>query len=74
MTGPPYIRFYAGHPIHGPGNMRIGALCIIDDSPRTFTPDDEHKLRTLAALVQRELWAPPTEGQRASRRQLSTEI
>lgn len=56
VTGPPFIRFYAGHPIYGPGGMRIGALCIIDDSPRSFSIADEHKLRTLAALVQLEIW------------------
>jgi GAF domain-containing protein len=60
VTGPPFIRFYAGHPIHGPGDMRIGALCIIDDNPRTFTASDAHKLRTLAALIQVEIWAPST--------------
>ncbi|KQO00972.1 hypothetical protein ASF21_11875 [Arthrobacter sp. Leaf234] len=60
VTGPPFIRFYAGHPVHGRGGMRIGALCIIDDAPRSFSPADEHKLRTLAALVQLEIWGPHT--------------
>jgi GAF domain-containing protein len=58
VTGPPFIRFYAGHPIQGPGGMLIGALCIIDDAPRSFSTADEHKLRTLAALVQLEIWVP----------------
>lgn len=58
VTGPPFIRFYAGHPIEGPGGMRIGTLCMIDDSPRSFSPSDEHKLRTLAALVQLAIWSP----------------
>jgi GAF domain-containing protein len=55
VTGEPHIRFYAGHPIQGPGGYRIGALCILDDTPRHFTPGDERKLRTLAALVHLEL-------------------
>jgi GAF domain-containing protein len=58
VTGPPFIRFYAGHPIQGAGDMRIGALCIIDNKPRDFSAGDERKLRTLAALVQLEIWAP----------------
>lgn len=58
VTGPPFIRFYAGHPIQGPGDIRIGALCIVDDRPRGFSDGDERKLRTLAALVQLEIWAP----------------
>jgi GAF domain-containing protein len=55
VVGEPHIRFYAGHPIQGPGGYRIGALCILDDKPRQFTTGDERKLRTLAALVHLEL-------------------
>jgi GAF domain-containing protein len=55
VVGPPYIRFYAGHPVFGPGGSRIGALCIVDDQPRHLSSKDEHKLRTLAALVQLEI-------------------
>lgn len=60
VRGEPHIRFYAGHPIQGPGNMRVGSLCIIDDNPRAFDAGDERKLRTLAALVQLEIWTPET--------------
>ena len=59
VTGHPHVRFYAGHPITGPGGQRIGALCILDDKPRTFTSSDERKLRTIAALVQLEIWVRP---------------
>lgn len=59
VTGGPRIRFYAGHPIQGSGGYRIGALCVLDDKPRHFTPGDERKLRTLAALAQLELWPYP---------------
>ncbi len=62
VLGEPHIRFYAGHPVTGPGGHRIGALCIIDDEPRCFTQEDETKLRTLAALVQLEISAPRRAG------------
>lgn len=55
VVGPPYFRFYAGHPILGPGGSRIGALCIVDDRPRSLSHAEEHKLRMLAALVQLEI-------------------
>ncbi len=51
----PRIRFYAGHPLTGPGGWRIGSLCIIDDKPREFTMEDHLVLRLLTAEAQREL-------------------
>ena len=53
----PHIRFYAGHPLTGPGGWRIGSLCIIDDKPRHFSVGDKLKLRLLAVRAQREIEA-----------------
>ncbi|MHA7261594.1 GAF domain-containing protein [Arthrobacter sp. TMN-37] len=55
VQGEPHIRFYAGHPLTGPGGWRIGTLCIIDDKPRTFSDADADDLKALAALVQQEI-------------------
>lgn len=60
VVGAPRIRFYAGHPINGPGGHRIGVLCLLDDTPHTFSSSDRRKLRTLAALVQLEMVPPRT--------------
>ncbi len=55
VTGEPHIRFYAGHPVHGPGGHRIGTLCLIDRLPRTFSQTDVEMLKDFAALVDDEL-------------------
>lgn len=55
VTGPPHIRFYAGCPIHGPLNRRIGTLCLIDSRPRGLSVEDQATLRDFAAMVEDEL-------------------
>ena len=55
VTGEPFIRFYAGYPLHGPRGWNIGTVCVIDQNPRAFSSADQHVLRTLAAIVQREI-------------------
>jgi GAF domain-containing protein len=46
------VRFYAGYPIETPNGIRIGALCLMDPTPRGFTRADEALLRELALRVQ----------------------
>lgn len=55
VTGTPYIRSYAGHPLHTEDGSRVGTLCVIDRSPRAFTTEQLEILRDLAALVESEL-------------------
>jgi sigma-B regulation protein RsbU (phosphoserine phosphatase) len=55
VTGEPYIRFYAGHPLNGPGGHKIGTLCIADRRPRTLRGDEVEALAEMARLVEREL-------------------
>jgi hypothetical protein len=56
VAGAEQIRSYAGYPVEAPGGQRVGALCVMDRSPRHFTPDDVATLRDLALRAQRELW------------------
>ena len=51
----PYIRFYAGQPVHGPDGSRVGTLCVIDRQPREFADEDLSVLIDLAGMVEREL-------------------
>lgn len=55
VSGPPYVRFYAGAPIFMSDGTCAGTLCVIDGRPRDFTDEDKDRLRDLAAIVQQEL-------------------
>ncbi|MGV0110976.1 GAF domain-containing protein [Arthrobacter sp. CP30] len=55
VTGEPFIRFYAGYPLRGPGGWTVGTLCVIDQKPRGFSPQDGRFLRKLARLVEDEI-------------------
>lgn len=57
VTGDPNIRFYAGHPIKAPGGEPIGALCVVDSTPRDTSEVDSESLRDLAAMVDNEIAA-----------------
>lgn len=57
-------RFYAGHPLESPDGYRIGALCLLDTTPREPLTVDRVALAEVAARIESELWAeiqrPPT--------------
>ncbi|MCG7200714.1 EAL domain-containing protein [Marinobacter pelagius] len=55
VTGPPYIRFYAGMPVREPTGFKIGTLCIIDRKPRTVPDVELDVLRSLANLIEDEI-------------------
>jgi len=62
VLGPPFIRFYAGVPVHVADRetaqpVAIGTLCAIDDKPRDIRPDDLKNLRALAELVESSIRA-----------------
>ena len=55
VTGEPFVRFYAGHPLTTVEGHRIGMFCIIDRVPRTFDQEQRGILREFAALAEAEL-------------------
>ena len=55
VTGPPYIRFYAGAPLEIEPGVRIGTLCLISPEPRRLDEIDRAILRALRDAVVQEL-------------------
>lgn len=55
VTSNPGIRFYAGAPLITPDHFELGALCIIDQKPRTLSPQERSALETLSRLVMTQL-------------------
>jgi len=51
VTGAPFIRFYAGAPLAYEGEIRLGALCLIDSKPRTMSRGEQAELMMLADYV-----------------------
>ncbi len=51
VTGPPYIRAYAGVILRGEGGVPLGALCTLDCKPRSFSEDQVEVLRALGRQV-----------------------
>lgn len=55
VLGRPGLRFYAGHPVHSPDGQPVGALCLLDTKPRTFSESQRELLRDMAHWVEIEL-------------------
>ena len=57
VTGEPHVRFYAGAPLISPEGAPLGALCVIDDTPRPegLDPLQIEGLQVLARAVMRRL-------------------
>ncbi|GAA3530407.1 PAS domain S-box protein [Zobellella aerophila] len=51
VTEAPFIRFYAGAPLHSPCGQRIGTLCLIDGTPRQLDENELAVLRDFADCV-----------------------
>ncbi len=57
VTGPPYIRFYAGCPLQVANGSKLGTLCLIDVQTREFDTDSVGLLRDLAKMAEQEIAA-----------------
>lgn len=56
VANAPYVRFYAGFPLRGPGGWLIGTLCVMSRMPRRFTQQDRDDLQALAQEMQHEVY------------------
>ncbi len=57
VIGEPFIKFYAGHPLKGPGGHNVATLCIADQvaRPGGLTGEEAELLRLLADQAEHEL-------------------
>lgn len=55
VVGPPFVRFYAGIPLRGPGGWFVGSMCILDTERRFLDLRDCALLRRLAGAAELEL-------------------
>lgn len=55
VTGAPYIRFYAGHPLQSIEGYNLGTLCLLDSQPREFSQTQADSLVDLAKIVEKYL-------------------
>ncbi|MEM1353432.1 MAG: GAF domain-containing SpoIIE family protein phosphatase [Planctomycetota bacterium] len=55
VTGEPYVRFYAGHPLRGEQGHNIATLCLVDTRPRPLSEPELEVFHSLAALAEHEL-------------------
>lgn len=55
VSGPPHLRFYAGHPVRDAWGTPVGTICVYDVVPREFSEHDLEVLAGLAAIVEAEL-------------------
>jgi GAF domain-containing protein len=46
-----HLRFYAGAPLITPDRFALGAICVLDQRPRTLTDEQTGALKRLSSLV-----------------------
>lgn len=51
VTGPPYLRFYAGQQLRDENDVPLGTFCLIDFKPRTLSAAERDRLRDFAYLA-----------------------
>lgn len=63
VASPPHLRFYAGAPLTYLAEVRLGALCVLDTVPRSFSRGDRAELAAFAdqamAVIARRSFASP---------------
>jgi sigma-B regulation protein RsbU (phosphoserine phosphatase) len=55
VVNPPHVRFYAGHPLHGPAGQSVGTFCLASPAPRDLNLAELATFAELAALAEHEL-------------------
>ncbi|HSG92456.1 MAG TPA: sensor domain-containing diguanylate cyclase, partial [Methylotenera sp.] len=59
VNKPPFIKFYAGCPIHAPSGEKLGTMSITHNLPREFSRTEDELLMALGKMVDTEIAANP---------------
>ncbi len=59
VTGPPFIRSYAGVILHSPDGYEIGTFCILHDEVRHYSNAQLQRLKQFTIAVELEIAANP---------------
>ncbi|MDR6786178.1 PAS domain S-box-containing protein [Pedobacter africanus] len=51
VVGHPHVRFYAGAPLIDENGVKLGALCVLDPTPRSLSESQKEGLETLAQEI-----------------------
>ncbi|MFJ6001787.1 GAF domain-containing protein [Arthrobacter sp. NPDC092385] len=51
----PHLRFYAAHPLRGPGGWNIGTFCLLDRRAHAFPGEERRSFRAFARRAQQEI-------------------
>ena len=57
VVGTEHVRSYAGYALRSPGGDAVGAVCVVDSVPRSFSELDLSLLRHLAKQLELLLWS-----------------
>lgn len=55
VTGDTHVRFYAGVPVASPDGQPVGTLCVLDQTPRSLSAEQQRSLEILARQIQNQL-------------------
>jgi diguanylate cyclase (GGDEF)-like protein len=70
VAGPPYVRFYAGHPVFSPDGQIVGVLSLMDSRPHRNITKLKLAMRDLSALLGNEIYFTGVDADVRNRLQL----
>ncbi len=74
VTGPPYLRFYAGFPLRTPGGHVLGTLCVLGPHPAQLDIGQRRLLQVLADQVMNQLELRRQSAEQGRARRQATEL
>lgn len=51
VAGEPHLRFYAGAPLVAGDGLSLGSICVLDEKPRTLSPEQKKLMQNLSKII-----------------------